>query len=582
MSGYWDRRSTRRRFLATSTVLGGAVATGALAGCKGSDNRSSSSSSGAAAAIKPGVVPYTSSVPSAAGARPGGDFIVALASGPTTLWDPYRASTNVVQHYSAIFDTLLQNDPKSLTYKPGLLESWEEVEPGLHYIFKLRSGVTWENKPPTNGRPFDVDDVIYNIKYGSGMLDPSSKSQISRADWYGDIASVTAPDPQHVDVKLASPNAGIFGVLADMRQFAIPREIPGTMSFNDYAKFPSIGPFLTKSYVNGQSAEYMRNPNYWNKPYPYVETTKLKFYGDGNSAVAALLTGEVDFFEIRASQYRDPVLKSHAPVAAYPFPFRGYDVIYINGQRYPDKRVWVALNYLWDKKTNADALYGPGYWEYSGPLNRVLPGATPADKIAQLPGYNPATRDRDIKSAMAMLAAAGHADGDGLAMVVTISGPNSSGTGFDTGVRFQAALKQYAPKMKFDIRVTPDASSFQRAIAVRDYDMIVYSIFDSVDVRLAVSSWTTGHSRNYANYSNPQLDSLVKKSFSQSYEESLSTIKDIEKILLDGVPLIVPDGIVQVLGMRTSFDGLEARVGPGAPGPGNDSGFDRKYVWSQA
>src|SRR5205823_5255122 len=188
------------------------------------------------------------------------------------------------------------------------------------------------------------------------------------------------------------------------------------------------GPFLTKSYVNGESAEYVRNPNYWNQPLPYVDTTKLKFYGDGNSAVAALLTGEIDFFEVRAAQYRTPILSSKAPIAVYPFPFRGYDVIYINGQRFPDKRIWVALNYLYDKKANADALYGAGYWEYSGPLNRVLPGATPADKVAQLPGYNPATREQDIKNAIAMLAASGHAEGDGLAITVIVGGPNMSGT----------------------------------------------------------------------------------------------------------------------------------------------------------
>ena len=256
--------------------------------------------------------------------------------------------------------------------------------------------------------------------------------------------------------------------------------------------------------------------------------------------------------------------------------------MFINGQRIPDKRIWVALNYLYDRKANGDAIFGAGYWDYCGPLVRVLPGATPAEKLAQLPGYNPATRDQDIKSAQAMMAAAGHAEGDGLAITLTIAGPLQTGTGYDTAVRYQAALKQHLPKMKFEIRSTPDSSSFQRAIAVRDYEMMSYSIFESVDVRLAASSWTTGHSRNYGNYSNPEVDRLVAKAFSQNFQDSLSTIQEIDKILLQGVPLIVPDGIVQVLGLRTNWQGLQARVGPGAPGPGNDMPYDRMYLWNQS
>lgn len=552
-----------------------------LAACKGSSKQASSSSSGGSQSpVQAGLNPYSSATPAAQAPRRGGTITIGFTGVATTLWDPYRASTNVVQHYAAIFDTLLQNDPKSLTYRPGLLQSWEEVEPGLHYIFKLRPGITWENKPPTNGRPFDVDDVIYNIKYGSGLLDPSTKVQLSRSDWYGNIASVTAPDKTSIDIKFASPNSAIFGVLADMRQFTIPREIPGTMSYNDFAKFPSIGPFLTKSYLNGESAEYSRNPSYWNQPLPYVDSTKIKWYGDPASSLAALQTGEIDFLEIRGQQNYGPILKSHAPIGVYPFPFRGHDVLFINGQRIPDKRIWVALNYLYDKKALADAAYGPGYWEYSGPLVQVLPGATPADKLARLPGYNPATRDQDIKSAQAMLAAAGHTDGDGLVINLTIGGPVTATPAYDSAVRYQAALKQYAPKMQFNIRPTPDGSSFQRAIAIRDYDMMSYSIFESVDVRNAASSWTTGSSRNYANYSNPDVDRLVAKAFSQSLQDALSTIQEVDKILLQGVPLIVPEGIVQVLGLRTNWQGLEARVGPGAPGPGNDMPFDRSYVWT--
>ena len=53
---------------------------------------------------------------------------------------------------------------------------------------------------------------------------------------------------------------------------------------------------------------------------------------------------------------------------------------------------------------------------------------------------------------------------------------------------------------------------------------MAYSIYESVDTRLAVSSWTTGHSRNYANYSNPDVDRLL--------EGALGTINDEKRAAL--------------------------------------------------
>ena len=107
-----------------------------------------------------------------------------------------------------------------------------------------------------------------------------------------------------------------------MRQFTIPREIPGTMPYSDFAKFPSIGPFLTKTYLNGESAEYTRNPSYWNQPLPYVDSAKIKFYGDQASALAALQTGEADFYEIRGKQLYAPIIASR-PRWCLPLPVQG-------------------------------------------------------------------------------------------------------------------------------------------------------------------------------------------------------------------------------------------------------------------
>ena len=151
MKRLWQERTSRRRLLGTSLALGSSATAVALAACRETNGRSSpGSSDGAQSAAKAGVNPYSSATPSALNPRRGGTITMAFTGGTTALWDPYRASTNVVQHYAAIFDTLLQNDPKSLTYRPGLLQSWRRSSPGTTtYSSCGRESTGRTSRPPT-------------------------------------------------------------------------------------------------------------------------------------------------------------------------------------------------------------------------------------------------------------------------------------------------------------------------------------------------------------------------------------------------------------------------------------------------
>ena len=560
----------RRRFLGGAAALGAGLAAFNLAACGGGD-KGTSSQQGAA---PPTALPAETSKP-----QRGGSVTVEWLTTNTSLWDPYRVSTGVVQHYAGLFETLVTSNPKTLELEPLLIESWEEVEVGTHYILKVRKGATWENKAPTNGRAFDAEDVVYNLKYASGLLDPPRAGQIVRSSWYRGLQSVTAVDKSTVEMKLSPANGAILAAMADMRQFTIPREIPDQMPFTEHARFPSVGPFIVREYRDGETATYERNPNYWNTQLPHLDRASIRWFGDASSAIAALLSGDLHMYRINGGRPDiEQIQKSGKPVTVYPFPFRAHGVLYINADRFPDPRVWKALHYGYDRAKSGDAVYGKGMWDYCGPLNRVLPGASPSDKIAQLPGYNPATRDADRKEAAALLRAAGYPEGEGLA--IEILGGAASGAAFDTNVYFQADIKQLAPKIKLDIRPSPDAPSYQRAISARDFQMMgVYSIYEALDTRLVAVNWKTKGSRNYGNYSNPQVDQLVEKAYAQPFKESLSTIQEIEKILLDASPLIVPNGLYEAIAASNKVKGLADRLGPGSGGQYNETSKARKFIW---
>src|SRR5215813_15442331 len=55
-----------------------------------------------------------------------------------------------------------ETGPGTFTVEPHLAERWETPDE-LTYVFHLRRGVHWHNKPPLNGRELVADDVKFTF-----------------------------------------------------------------------------------------------------------------------------------------------------------------------------------------------------------------------------------------------------------------------------------------------------------------------------------------------------------------------------------------------------------------------------------
>ena len=53
--------------------------------------------------------------------------------------------------------------PGTFPIEGDLAESWTQPNETT-YVFKLRKGVRWHNKPPVNGRELTADDVVYTVE----------------------------------------------------------------------------------------------------------------------------------------------------------------------------------------------------------------------------------------------------------------------------------------------------------------------------------------------------------------------------------------------------------------------------------
>jgi peptide/nickel transport system substrate-binding protein len=54
------------------------------------------------------------------------------------------------------------------------------------------------------------------------------------------------------------------------------------------------GPFVFQSWTQGQSFKVNRNPNYWQKGLPYLDSIEFRVIGDGATAVSAMQSGDIN------------------------------------------------------------------------------------------------------------------------------------------------------------------------------------------------------------------------------------------------------------------------------------------------
>ena len=54
--------------------------------------------------------------------------------------------------------------PGTFLIEGDLAESWMQPSETT-YVFKLRNGVRWHNKPPVNGRELTADDVVFSVNH---------------------------------------------------------------------------------------------------------------------------------------------------------------------------------------------------------------------------------------------------------------------------------------------------------------------------------------------------------------------------------------------------------------------------------
>jgi peptide/nickel transport system substrate-binding protein len=216
----------------------------------------------------------------------GGVLTIDNESG--ALWqcdfNPYNGSVNGqsfgILYEPLVYDNLL-NDKKT----PWLASAYEWSSDSKTLTFTIRPGVKW-----SDGQDFTADDVVFTFNLLKQHPDADLQS-----DW-AVLSSVTKSGTDKVVMAFQQAAVPNFYQIAGQTAM-VPQHI--WSAFNDPAsqvvKDPvGTGPF-TMSACTGQNIAYKRNPSYWQKGLPYVDTVNYPAFLDNDPANAFLAAGQAQW-----------------------------------------------------------------------------------------------------------------------------------------------------------------------------------------------------------------------------------------------------------------------------------------------
>ncbi|HET8570018.1 MAG TPA: ABC transporter substrate-binding protein [Candidatus Limnocylindria bacterium] len=343
-----------------------------------------------ASACAPGSGP---SAPVGGGGTPkkGGTLVLARAGEVTNL-DPHKVPAfTSARVFELIYSYVMRLD-ESLGVQPDLAESMPTTSAdGKQVTVKIRKGVKFHN-----GDPLTSADV----KYTFDRIIDTKTAAVARS-FFGDVASVTAPDESTVVFDLKTPNAALIAYMAHPNTGIVSKKI-GEANADLSKKETAIGSgaFKLAEWVPDNFMRFEANRDYYVSGQPYLDGVRINVVPDETGLAAALRTKAADMaIVVNANVAR--TLRNESSVTLSAKPSLSYNLLFVNTKRKPfdNLKVRQAIAYAIDRKAIIDAVaFGEG--EVTGPIAPALTNY--ALPTSQYPLYT-----RDVAKAKQLLQEAG-------------------------------------------------------------------------------------------------------------------------------------------------------------------------------
>ncbi|MGH2583539.1 MAG: ABC transporter substrate-binding protein, partial [Dehalococcoidia bacterium] len=511
-ASYWSRRARRgRRTLLGAMGLGAAGLV--IAACGGDDDDSTGTESSGADATT------AASTAGAGGGQPKRGGTLRYVWQGTSHLDVHQDSISGAQGIvSAVYDRLLRFQDAEQLPEPDIAGAMPEQPDQTTYIFKIRDGVTFHNKPPVNGRILTAQDVAFSLNRAR-TPDPL----FVHAGDLVNVDTIEATDNSTLRITTKAPDAVLLTTLASY-QFIIlaPETVERFGNIKNGEAAIGTGPFMVKSFSPDTGAELERHPNYWVEGQPYLDGMRQLLLSPAD-AWSQFLAGNVEQAAIAAEQYEgfdsfDAFLKS-TKVDAYAYDgvsFASAQAHFMNAGDpiFADLRVRQALNLLADREPQL---------KYGSPIGGTPSIALdygkrffnlPESEYEKLPGFRrgKSDREKDVADGLALLQAASYTkDNPAKWEIMAWSVPNRT-IGID---QLQLAAEMYR-KVSGNV-LQPSVKgmewgAWKQAEARYQFQMISSAYSMGADPHDALQKmYFSKGGRNFAQFKDPAFDAMLER-----------------------------------------------------------------------
>lgn len=376
---------------------------------------------------------------------------------------------------------------------PDLAESWEQPD-SQTYIFNLRQGVKFHD-----GTDFSANDVKFTVER---ILDPDTASPYVAE--FNEIDSVEVLSAYQVRVSMKRP---FSPQLANFRRsiFPIisPTAIEKHMATDTLKGSIGTGPFKFVSYTRGDKVVLERNDDYWGGP-AYLDGIEVHIIPEQSTALAALQTGGLDYMMQTNPEFADQI-RANPDLQLLTTPSPIWDYVAYNVEREPftDKRVRQAFSMAFDREGIAHGIYKG----LAVPAHHAI---SPAFEAYHRENADIPYQYYDPERARSLL--------------------EEAGFDFDQTIRFDTFTERPWGLVGDACAAQLAAIGIKLEIVKPDFNTFAAYFYGTKDYWIGNSSWTgggvdpdammykqlvSGEVYNVGNYSNPEVDDLLKRARSE-------------------------------------------------------------------
>ncbi len=211
------------------------------------------------------------------------------------------------------------------------------------WTIKLRKEVSFHD-----GTPFNADAVV---THWQRMLDP--QNVFSGASYIEAVKAVTKVDDYTVQFTLKHPWGAFTSMISGTQWTGAFIPSPKAVREETQNRAPvGTGPFMFKEWVASDRLVVIKNPNYWRKGKPYLDSVVFRPVPNVQARFDGLRSGSTDLILTDWGPHildagKDPSLKVYSADSSGPYTF----IINTENPPLDDARVRQALAHAWNQES---------------------------------------------------------------------------------------------------------------------------------------------------------------------------------------------------------------------------------------